>query len=504
MQHRNWLARLVRGKLGLWLAVGASLSIASPALAQFEGAVAVPDSWKPGFDSIDANTAQEWLNILAGPKFEGRGTGQVGYTKAAHWVAGKVAEFGLQPMGDNGTYFQMLPMKQLTVVNEESKLTGPNGLVIPAKTNLGFDRFADRPQVSGKVVFMRLTGNMPDFGEDQPLRDAIVIYTSDRSDGRSQMLIARQRPAAAFRVVESGPSSSKQLLREEGRARSGSVTGTISKAAALQVLKAVGGEESWLEKSDTAEVYPTKQEISIEIRIREEQAAVPNVLAWLEGSDPTLRHEYIVLGSHLDHLGVSNGQVFYGADDNGSGSTANLCIARAMAMNPVKPKRSILFMWFAAEEMGLVGSAYYTRTPILPLEDMTCMFNIDMVGRNEETASETAAENEKTIHLIGSKKGDLDLHDVIIEANKYVNFEFEYDQEDVFMRSDQANFFTKGTSVAFLFGGFHPDYHQPSDQPSRINFHKIASAAKLYYMSIASAADHEPFRHPTKKDEAKK
>lgn len=471
--------------------------MAVPSYAQFEGSQTVPDAWKPGFDSINAETANEWLSLLAGPKFEGRGTGQPGYTKAAHWVAGKAAEFGLQPMGEGGTYFQMLPMTQLTVDSGNSKITGPDGLNISATNNLGFDRFADQPLVKGKVVFVTLTGETTGFQENE-LQGKIVIYATDKPDGRAQQLIARERPAVALRVVDAPPKSGSQLLREGGRRRSTSVSGSITKMAAMEIAEKLGGGVSWIELGSKSEVHQTEKEVSVEIRTREQNAGVPNVLAWLEGSDPELKHEYIVLGSHLDHLGVVGGKTFFGADDNGSGSTANLCIARAMAMNPVKPKRSVLFMWFAAEEIGLVGSAYYTDHPILPLEDMACMFNIDMVGRNEEKPDEPASQNENTIHLIGSKQGDVDLHEVIMEANKYVNFTFEYDEESVFGRSDQANFFRKGTSVAFLFGGFHPDYHEPTDQPSRINYNKIASAAKLYYMSIALAADHDPFKVPKK------
>jgi hypothetical protein len=122
-----------------------------------------------------------------------------------------------------------------------------------------------------------------------------------------------------------------------------------------------------------------------------------------------------------------------------------------------------------------------------------------MVGRNEEKEGERPEANVKTIHLIGSKQGDPDLHDVIMRANQHIGFEFEYDEESVFGRSDQANFYQKAnTSVAFLFGGFHPDYHQPTDQPAKINFDKIASAARLYYLSIYFAAEHGPFPVPSK------
>jgi Zn-dependent M28 family amino/carboxypeptidase len=185
-------------------------------------------------------------------------------------------------------------------------------------------------------------------------------------------------------------------------------------SAATLIANATGGSSDWLSIAEggKTEVHTSDTELKLQYRIREEPLAVPNVLAWQPGSDPALRDEYIVLGAHLDHLGLQGGEMFPGADDNGSGSTALLNIAKAISANPVKPKRSVLFMWFAAEEIGLVGSAHYVDNPILPLDKMICMLNIDMVGRNEEKGNETAAENETSLHLIGSKKGDVSLHDI--------------------------------------------------------------------------------------------
>ncbi len=154
------------------------------------------------------------------------------------------------------------------------------------------------------------------------------------------------------------------MNRDGGRRRAASLSGTISREAALKLLTGLKGDEAWLKPTeDVSKTHVAEGEIKLELRYREEPAAVPNVLAWQAGSDPALRDEYLVIGAHLDHLGVSNGSVFPGADDNGSGSTALLNIARAISLNPVKPKRSILFMWFAAEEMGLVGSAHYVEHP---------------------------------------------------------------------------------------------------------------------------------------------
>ncbi len=483
-----------------------ALFIASPIVsdAQYSGSEAVPAELTDGFESITPDQAKEWLNVLAGPTFAGRGTGQPGFMKAAHWVAGKVAEFGLEPMGEGGTYFQMMPFARATAENEQSKMTVGDSLTIDAEGNLGFERFVGQPLVEGKIVFVRMGANSPPLDVDAKLEEKVVIYlTDDANMFAASMAIAKHRPAASLRIVETVPTISTQSVLAGGKTRSTSLSGTISKAAALQIIKSVKGTEKWFDLADNKQkqVVPIDKTAKIEIRIHEEEAAYPNVCAWIEGSDPELRHEYIVIGAHLDHLGKRGDTVFYGADDNGSGSTAVLSIARAIAMNPIKPKRSVLFMWFTGEELGLLGSAYYCDHPLLPLEKMVCMFNIDMVGRNEEKEGETAGDNIKTIHLIGSKQGNPDLHDIIMQANKCVNFEFEFDEESVFGRSDQANFYRKAeTSVAFLFGGFHPDYHQPTDQPAKINFEKIASAARLYYLSIFFAAEHGPFPLPPKKE----
>lgn len=491
--------------LGLWLA--ASLVCMNSVRGQFDGSSAPPSHLQLGFDSITDERAREWLSILAGPGFQGRGTGQVGYTKAAHWVAGKVAEFGLEPKGDGGTYFQMLPMTRLSVDIKESTIQGPNGLSIKLAEGLGLERFTNTPELKGEVAFVKLRGDSPRIEANVSLQDKIVFYTAeDQFLSRVLQTLGRQRPAASIRIVEGEVKHGSQLQREGRRQGPNSVSGTVSKSVAAKILNALQGESSWIDASqgEGTEVHFAKEPLTFQLRYREEPAAVPNVLAWQPGSDPALRDEYIVMGAHLDHLGEQNGTVFYGADDNGSGSTALLTIANAVALNPVKPKRSILFMWFAAEEIGLVGSAHYVDHPVLPIEKMICMLNIDMVGRNEEKPTEPASENINSIHLVGSKKGDLTLHDTIMEANQYVNFAFEYDEEGVFGRSDQANFFKKGTSVAFLFGGFHPDYHKPTDEVSRINFQKIASAGRLFFVTAHLAAEHGYYKQPEKKPEENK
>jgi len=488
------------------LALTLSLSFLSNLEAQYDGAVAPPEALRPGFESITPQECEQWLHILAGPGFQGRGTGQEGYVKAASWVSGKLAEFGLKPMGDAGTYFQMLPMSRMSVDPAQSKLTGPNDLAIGFDKTIGLDRFNDQPEFAGKVVFLQMAGEGAKIADDLNIENKVVVLVADdKAAAANAFRLSRKRASAVLRVVDTPPTSTPQQERPNNRQRANGIGGSIHKDAAKQILASVGGNEEWLTvpEENAIDVHETDVDLKIELRIRKEPIAVPNVLAWQEGSDPTLRDEYIVIGAHLDHLGVRGAEYFAGADDNGSGSTALLSIAKAIAANPTKPKRSILFMWFAAEEIGLVGSAHYVNNPILPLEKMICMLNVDMVGRNEEKPNEPASDNIRSLHLVGSEKGDKSLHTIILEANKSINFEFEFDEEGVFGRSDQFNFFKKGTSVAFLFGGFHPDYHRTTDTPDKINYAKIASAAKLYFLASHLAAEHGPFPAPKEEEPAK-
>lgn len=482
--------------------VGLSILFICPmqfALAQYEGATPPPGKWAKGFYSITAEQCEDWLSVLAGPEFEGRGTGQPGHVKAAHWVAGKCAEFGLKPVGDADTFFQMLPISKLFVDAEKSKISVGEDLSIGFEEAVSLDRFTSDPVVQGKVAFVRISGAEAAFEDRQQLRDKIVILTVDESaKSRVTQLLFRQRPIAILEVTEDLPESSTQLKRENSRRRSRSTSGFITATAAGSLLEAVGGEAAWLSPAEEnkATVHETEADCKIELRVYEEPTAVPNVVAWLPGADESVNDEYLVIGAHLDHLGVRGDTYYPGADDNGSGSTAILNIAKAISENSVPPKRSILFIWFAAEEIGLVGSAHYVANPTLPLDKMIGMLNIDMVGRNEEKGNEAASENIQSLHLVGSQKGDPAFHELILESNKHVNLTFEFDEENVFGRSDQINFFRKGASVAFLFGGFHPDYHRPSDKPEKINYEKIAAAAKLFYLAALGATDHGAYPIP--------
>ncbi len=495
-------------KLLVFVCTIASWVLVEPvALAQYGQVKPCPEALKPGFDSITRGQSRAWLSKLAGPEFAGRGTGQPGYLKAARFVADNLAEMGFQPvaqpqfrpannsrvLADAQSFLHYLPLQQRSAIVEHCSITAPGKLTIPAKDNIGFDSYSNSARVDGRLIAVNCPRGKFRFPQGTDLRGSIVFYQCDEDDFKyAQRKMEQYRALAAFRIIDHAPVSIGQILTD--RSRKDPVKGSILKPAAEAMLKRLGFVlPARIDQAKFAGVIYTNTNVTISNPTRLLQVSVPNVVAFFPGKDQSLQHEFVVLGAHLDHLGVGSGTTFYGADDNGSGSTAVLNIAKALATNPVKPDRSVLLTWFAAEEHGLLGSEYYCNHPLLSHANMACMLNIDMVGRNESSRKETAAENEGAIHLVGSQKGGNALHTAIIKANEHIGFRFEYDEESVFKRSDQYNFFRHGVEVAFLFGGFHPDYHEDSDSIDKINFKKIVSASRLYYLATFEAAAHGRF-----------
>ena len=226
-----------------------------------------------------------------------------------------------------------------------------------------------------------------------------------------------------------------------------------------------------------------------------------NVWGVLPGSDPKLKDEYVVIGSHLDHLGRSATGFYPGADDDGSGTTGVMAVAQMFAKNNVRPKRSILFVCFSGEERGLIGSNYFVKNCPIPLSSIAAELQMDMIGRSEEESrdggrlvnkGETAADNKNVIHLVGTKKLSNTLHDICMTKNDTAGFDIEFDSEDLFTRSDHANFAYQGVPIAFVFTGIHKDYHQRTDTPDKIEYPKLLRIANYVYdigFEIANSAD---------------
>jgi len=220
-----------------------------------------------------------------------------------------------------------------------------------------------------------------------------------------------------------------------------------------------------------------------------------NVLAYIEGEE--FPDEIIVISAHLDHEGLKFGQVYNGADDDGSGTVAILEIAEAFkkACNAgIKPKRSILFLHVTGEEKGLLGSSYYVEHPVFPLKNTVCDLNIDMIGRVDENHT----NDEDYIYLIGSNRLSTELHEISEAINKkYVNINLDYkynkitDPNRFYYRSDHYNFAKNNIPVIFYFNGVHADYHKPSDTPEKINYNLLEKRTKLIFHTAWNIANRE-------------
>jgi Zn-dependent M28 family amino/carboxypeptidase len=277
--------------------------------------------------------------------------------------------------------------------------------------------------------------------------------------------------------------------------------GSIALAAARNLLRSQEVDADFTTKAlaaDSLEITEGSKDLKVMAKTVVEDIGVPNVVGLIEGSDPNLKDEVVAVGSHLDHMGTDGTTTWWGADDDGSGSTALIGVAKAFATNPVKPKRSVLFMAFCGEEMGLLGSSYYVQNPIIPLDKTVCLMQMDMVGRDSYGAQngdpkrmDKVEENRDTMRLVGSKRISQELDDIIQDTNQHIGFKFKYDGEDVYTRSDHYNFARNGIPIAFQFCGFTPDYHQPTDTVDKINFEKLTNSAKLSYLTLMRVGNME-------------
>ena len=220
-----------------------------------------------------------------------------------------------------------------------------------------------------------------------------------------------------------------------------------------------------------------------------------NIWAYIEGSEKP--NEVIVISAHYDHIGIENGEIFNGADDDGSGTVALIEIAQAFSKAKKQgngPKRSILFLHVTGEEHGLLGSSYYTENPLFPLANTITNINIDMIGRHDAFHNDSS----NYVYLIGSDYLSTDLYKICENANKnYVNLFLDYKYNDrndpnrFYYRSDHYNFAKNGIPSVFLFTGVHADYHKATDEVDKIEFDALAKRTRLAFTIAWDLANRE-------------
>lgn len=457
----------------------------APAAGFWKTSATVPSSLKKGFEAITIPDAKTWLGALAGPEMEGRGTGEPGYELAMNYMADHFRKMGLKPIGDNGTYFQYNDFWRSRANPARLAIKSSNGLLLGQDIGgMG----AGQGMAQAQAVYLKIADDTQlDQATSAKLSGKIVILEGGENNRRMRFTLNRAGAAAVITIAENLEPITWRGSRTEPQAGNNVGRFQLRKEKALSLLS----------DSDKAKVNAAAvgvpQELETEVFVRSEleieKVKVANVVALLEGSDPVLKNDIIGVGAHLDHLGRSGNQIYYGADDDGSGNAALLGVAKGLTSNPVKPKRSVLFMAFYGEEMGLLGSAFLAQNPPFPLKQWVAELQMDMVGRNSSGQQRPGQvdkdeENVDTMRLVGSKRISTELDQIIQEQNKYVGFRFLYDAEDVYTRSDHYNFAKNGIPIAFFFDGFHPDYHQVTDTVDKINFTKLTNTARLVYLTI--------------------
>ena len=240
------------------------------------------------------------------------------------------------------------------------------------------------------------------------------------------------------------------------------------------------------------------------LKVDGKMVSTENVASIIKGSE--FPDEYIVLTSHLDHIGLEGGEINNGADDDGSGTVTMLEIAEALQIgleNGYKPRRSIVFLHVTGEEEGLLGSAYYTENPLYPLEQTIVNLNIDMIGRNDPLHE----RDDDYLYLIGSDILSQDLHDISVSINeKYSKLDLDFRYNDpmlkvyergrhyanrYYYRSDHYNFAKNDIPVIFYFSGTHEDYHLPTDTVEKINYPLLTKRARFIFHTLWELANRE-------------
>ena len=476
----------------------ATALVSTVAFAQYPGAKAVPGAWRSGFESIKEQDARQILGTLAGPAYKGRGSLTPDFLAAADFVANELKKLGLRPAGDNGTFLQHFEYVRATPVPEGTSLeSGAFKLAYGPKFQANHEADVD---VKVRFAFLNIPEKADLTGLNwSSLKGRIVVYTA----------IAPRNPAfnaqiggarETFGVEAMVMASSDQLPNRPGAPATGikgmpdpreSQVGTIRLSAdGARNLAAYAGAVKFLDSAATQpSIELPSQEFSLKIKTKQEIFPLVNVLAKLEGSDGALKKQAVVLGSHLDHMGEQRGSILYGADDNASGCTANLMIAKAMVENRAKPKRSVLFAFWAAEEIGTFGSFAYAMKPAHPMVDTVAYINMDMLGRDEDTGPEIAENNRNVVYPGTVLTTSKDFYERLVANNAYVGLRFKPDRTDRTNRSDTRNFVWKNVPTVKIFTGEHPDYHRAGDTIDKINWTKLVNITKWLYLTAADLAN---------------
>jgi hypothetical protein len=452
--------------------------------------------------SISSSRYLDNVAYLASDQMKGRGDGSPELNRAADYIAFQFRSWGLKPMGDDGTYFQSFEITTGAVLGQNNDLqVNGNPLSSGDFTPVMFSNSAD---VDGPLAFVGYGITAPDSKYDDysgagsiPGGGTIAVAIRQSPDNKNaahlghaslidKAINAKQHGAKAI-IFINDPQQADDDIRVASRTEETADLGIpavfAKRDVVLTLFKTAGKDIPALQKKIDSELKPESfvlpdAHVHVATDIVRTRKTVRNVVGAVEGSAAALQKEWVVVGAHYDHLGLGDqnslapsqiGQVHHGADDNASGTAGVLELAQLAAKNRHEWKRSVLFITFAGEELGLLGSSNFVNHPTIPLKNVTSMINMDMIGR---------LNNDRL--YVGGVGTSPSFKPWLEEMNKPVQLKLDY-SDSGYGASDHMSFNAKKIPVLFFFSGLHTDYHKPSDTADKINAAGAVRVLSLVY-----------------------
>ena len=482
--------------------------------------------------TITQQDLKKHLSIVASAEMEGRETATPGQRKAAAYIESQFRQIGLKNPSQLKGFQQTYPLLKDTLLESSLRIgnkkyeVGKDFIVVPAtslKQNIK----------SPEIIFVGYgidDKNYSDYaGKD--VKDKMVVFFSGepkingkalpREAGRNtqwntnrKTLLAKQKGAAAAIIINPSMDSISRITFENTRRTAIYYPRPINRenerVPYAIVVNRVGadifGEQVYKELATKAKAaeplnnydFAIKSKTRFVYKKKQIHFTSTNVIGYVEGSDK--KDEFVFLTAHYDHLGKRDTVIFYGADDDGSGTVSVIDMAEAFAKAKAEgngPRRTVVFMTVSGEEKGLWGSEYYSDNPLFPLEKTTVDLNIDMVGRMDPDRK--IGDSSNYIYVVGDDKISSELKPISISVNKkYSNLELDYkyndpnDKERIYYRSDHYNFARKGVPIIFYYDGMlRPDYHRPSDTVEKINFELMEKRARFIFLTAWEMANRD-------------
>ncbi|MGH7599210.1 MAG: M20/M25/M40 family metallo-hydrolase [bacterium] len=491
-----------------------------------------PNGKYRGAELITTAQLKDYLTFIASDELEGRDTPSRGLDVAAKFLATNLSRWGVKPAGDNGTYFQRFALLKTTVDSAQT-IAEINGQRFKYGSDFLASSFSGAGTASGPLIYaghgLMIKAKNLDAFAGLDVKDKIVVWTNEfpkgvtfadfsgkqGEDWQSAAKYAALNGAKGGIIIPSYTSlitweqTKKNQLANGALAVEKFQSNTDPKIPIIVASPRLTGALLQGEKESATKVFNSavmgepaaafefkpEKRVTFTVAAKAEQVYTQNVVGVVEGSDANLKQEYVAIGAHYDHVGVGapvNGDAIYnGADDDGSGTVSVLAMAEAYAKGP-RPKRSLLFVWHAAEEKGLWGSKYFTEYPTVPIDKIVAQLNIDMIGRAQKAGDSNpshanlAKPNE--VFVVGSKKMSTELGNLSESVNKsYYNLSFNYkyddpnDPEKIFFRSDHFNYALKGIPIIFYTDGDHEDYHKVTDHVEKVDFENMLKITRTIY-----------------------